>query len=230
MAIRLAFVHGSGYTSASFAQQVAAFQSATAIALPGHPFGQALESVDACVAWLAGQLAAPPGQGSVVVGNSLGGAIGLRYALDFPQHARGLVLIGSGARLRVAPHIFSLIENEWPACIPTLVDFALAPDAAVELRQRAAQQHEEVGQENTRRDYAACNSFDVMAELEALRVPVLIIVGSEDTMTPLKYSQYLHEHISGSKLVTVAGAGHLTMAEKPDEVNAAIREFLRDLE
>ena len=131
--------------------------------------------------------------------------------------------------MRVSRQIFSMIENDWPACIPTLVDLALSADAPAELRLQAARWHEAVGQENTRRDYAACNGFDVMGELGRLAVPALVVVGSEDRMTPVKYSQYLHEHLRGSRLTIIPGAGHLAMAEKPAETNAAIGEFLRGI-
>lgn len=227
MGFELALLHGSGYTSESFNQQRVAFPQAIALALPGHPVGQALATVSECASWLNRRLAEGGRESAVVAGNSLGGAIALQWALDFPDRARGLILIGSGARLRVSNQIFSMIENDWPACVPTLVDLALSAAAPADLRLQAARWHEAVGQENTRRDYAACNGFDVMGELGRLAVPALVIVGSEDRMTPVKYSQYLHEHLRGSRLTVIPGAGHLTMAEKPAETNAAIGEFLR---
>ena len=163
------------------------------------------------------------------MGNSLGGAIALRWALDFPEQAAGLVLIGTGARLRVSPQIFQMLDKLWPACIDTLTDLALSPNASTQLRARVRQWHELVGVESTRRDYAACDKFDVMQELDALRVPTLIIVGSLDQLTPPKYSTYLHDRIAGSTLTTLDGAGHLAMAERPAEVNAALGSFLRNL-
>lgn len=223
---QLVLVHGSGYTPDSFTAQVAGFVGSRALALPGHPVGEALTSVKACADWLARRLQLVPDNATVVVGNSLGGAIALRWALDFPAQARGLVLIGTGARLRVAPAIFAMIDNEWAACIPTLVDLALSAHAPANLRVQAIRWHEQVGQENTRRDYAACDAFDVMTELAKLQLPTLIIVGSDDRLTPLKYSQYLQAHISASELVVIEGAGHLAMAEQPDRVNAAIQKFL----
>jgi pimeloyl-ACP methyl ester carboxylesterase len=48
-------------------------------------------------------------------------------------------------------------------------------------------------------------------------------------MTPVKYSRYLSEKISGAKLVIVTGATHDVSLEKPDEVNKAIGEFLKSL-
>jgi pimeloyl-ACP methyl ester carboxylesterase len=76
------------------------------------------------------------------------------------------------------------------------------------------------------RDLAACNVFDCMARLQEIHLPTLIICGTEDRLTPVKYSQYLHEHIAGSTLRLVADAGHYVMREQPHVVNQAIEEWL----
>jgi len=162
-----------------------------------------------------------------VGGNSLGGAIAMEWALRYPDHAAGLILIGTGARLRVGQAIFDMLDRQWPACIPALVDYALSANAPAELRQRVQQWHETVGQRATRTDYAACNEFDIMPRLPGVAAPTLIVVGGEDGLTPPKYSRYLHEHLGSSQLLEVPGAGHLAMAQRPDLVNPAIEAFLR---
>jgi pimeloyl-ACP methyl ester carboxylesterase len=149
--------------------------------------------------------------------------------LDRPDQAAGLVLIGSGARLRVSPEIFAMLEEDWPAGIDTLVDWSLAPSASPELRERAKSWHVTVGRESTKADYTACNGFDVTERLAELNLPTLVLVGDQDRMTPLKYSTYLHQHIHGSSLTVVPGAGHLVMAEKPPETSDAIKAFLNTL-
>lgn len=224
----LLYIHGSGYTEESFGDQASAFAGSDAITLPGHPGGEALESVEECARWFARYVEWKHAGRAVAVGNSLGGAIALRWALDFPDQVAGLVLIGTGARLRVSPKIFSMLDEGWPASIDLLVDLALSPHAAQALRERVRDWHLTVGRESTRRDYAACNAFDVMAELGSLRVPTLIIVGSLDALTPPKYSAYLHEHIADSTLSIVEGAGHVAMMERPREVNDMIRRFLKE--
>jgi pimeloyl-ACP methyl ester carboxylesterase len=77
------------------------------------------------------------------------------------------------------------------------------------------------------RNLMACNSFDVMDRLEELRnLPTLILCGAEERNAPVKHSVYLHEHIAGSTLQIIPGAGHYVQREKPEEVNRAIAEWL----
>ena len=226
---QLLYVHGSGYTEESFKAQTAAFPGSDAVTLPGHPGGEAFETVEEASAWFARYVQWRHAGRAVAVGNSLGGAIALRWALDFPDQAAGLVLIGTGARLRVSSQILQMLDDRWPDCVDTLVDLALSPDAPAELRERMKDWHRTVGQESTKRDYSACDRFDVMNELAELSLPTLIIVGSLDRLTPPKYATYLNEHITGSMLSVVDGGGHIVMAERPTEVNATIAGFLEAL-
>lgn len=65
-----------------------------------------------------------------------------------------------------------------------------------------------------------------MARLPEIHLPTLIICGTEDRLTPVKYSQYLREHIAGSSLRLISDAGHYVMREQPLLVNQTIEEWL----
>ncbi|MDQ2818681.1 MAG: alpha/beta hydrolase [Candidatus Eremiobacteraeota bacterium] len=221
-------LHGSGHTADSFSDQRAAIADCCALSLPGHPHGPALTSVGACVDWLEEWRRAAAIDRPVIAGNSLGGAIGLAYALRYPDSLAGLVLIGTGARLKVAPSILRMLAQRWPACIDDLIDYTLSAAAGLDLRSRLENWHVTVGQESTVLDYRACDEFDVMNDVRTIAVPSLIIVGSADRMTPPKYSEYLARSIDGSQLRIVEGAGHMPHAEQPSLVNAMICEFLAD--
>jgi len=222
---RLFWIHGSGFTPDSFRDQIAAFPGSAALALPGHQNGELLASVPAMADWLAGQV----GHEAVVGGNSLGGAIALEWALRHPRDVAGLILIGTGARLRVSPAIFEMLDARWPESIPTLSDFALSPSASADLRSRVREWHRLVGRQATRADYAACNAWDIMDRVGEIKAPALIIVGELDRLTPPKFSRFLNERIAGSRLLEVPGAGHVAMAERPDIVNPAIQAFIGSL-
>lgn len=65
--------------------------------------------------------------------------------------------------------------------------------------------------------------------LPSVNVPALIIVGSEDAITPPADAEAMAAKIEGSRLVVVEGAGHLSNVERPEEFNCALGEFLRAL-
>ena len=67
---------------------------------------------------------------------------------------------------------------------------------------------------------------DVLPRLEA---PTLLLYGELDQRSPLAVAEELHRSIPSSRLVVLSGVGHLASAERPEEFNAAVRAFLRDL-
>ncbi len=72
----------------------------------------------------------------------------------------------------------------------------------------------------------ACDRFDVMPRLGEVHVPTLVINGTADDRTPLKYATFLCDRIAGAEMVVVEGAGHDVMLERPAEVAAAIQTFV----
>lgn len=223
---RLLYLHGSGHTPESFAHQVEAFEGSRSLALPGHPTGTPMGTVRELAGWLDGEIKAQTTGPAVICGNSLGAAVALETALSYPEQVAGLILIGAGARLRVGIQIFELIDNRWPECVAELVDLSVDPSCSLQIRQRIREMHLVVGQHTTRMDYAACNEFDVMDRLNGLAIPALIVVGSQDRMTPPKYAQYLREHVADSRLLVVEGSGHMPHLERPAAVNMAIAEWI----
>jgi pimeloyl-ACP methyl ester carboxylesterase len=197
----IVFIHGSGGSAANWQFQTDYFgpKQAIAIDLPGH--GQRRDTLPAEVTVLDYarvvheiithelRLDHP-----IIAGHSLGGAITLTMGLEYGQELGGLILVGTGARLRVLP---SILEEARRASIVTY------------------------------RDWAACNIFDIMTRLNEIHLPTLIICGADDPMTPIKYSQYMHDRIQGSTLRIIPNAGHEVMREQPDAINQAIEEWLK---
>ena len=227
--MQLLFIHGSGGCAESFRFQLAAFPGARAVNLPGHPEGVLLESVSACTAWLHDYVEQEGLTDLVLAGHSLGGAIALQYALDYPGQPHGLVLIGSGARLKVHPRFLEPLEaavvdpTRWNAQGGGFE--RVAPELAAVMNGRRI----ENGPAAMLADMRACNDFDVMARLAQITLPVLAIVGSEDIMTPPKYSTFLATQLPRCEVVQVEGATHTGYAEQPDVFNAAIARFVQSL-
>jgi pimeloyl-ACP methyl ester carboxylesterase len=162
----------------------------------------------------------------------MGGAIALTLALRHPAWLAGLVLTGTGARLRVSPRLLELLRTDYPAAVEMIVRESLPPMSGPltykqKIRLNGLRRHIlRTPQAVTLADYEACDRFDVMPRVGEIDVPTLCIVGTQDSMTPPKYSHYLHDHINGSRLEIIEGAGHMLPLEKPEEYNKRVLIFL----
>jgi pimeloyl-ACP methyl ester carboxylesterase len=226
----LCLVHGSGGNTAAWRPQMDALADVArviALDLPGHGGSTgSFATIDEAVAVLRGFVDAL-GLGRVVVGgHSMGGAIAQAFALAAPERTAGVVLVGTGARLRVLPKIIELIEQDHPAGVQLVTDLAVAATAAPALKQMVYDETLRAPARALAADFRACDRFDVMTRLGEIQVPALVVTGAEDQLTPPKYAQYFGAHIAGARVVIVPGAGHYVQLERPDEVSRAIRAFL----
>lgn len=165
----------------------------------------------------------------IIVGHSLGGAVALSMALEHSSALSGLILIGTGARIRVHPSLLESARTTPQEARNQLVRMGFTPNAATTLSQAVLGEQTTLPSNMLYRDLMACNSFDCMTCLHEIALPTLIICGSDDRATPVKYSQYLHDQIAGSTLHIILDAGHYVLREQPKAVNQAIREWLEHL-
>jgi len=70
---------------------------------------------------------------------------------------------------------------------------------------------------------------DSTPTLREIRVPTLVVVGEEDTITPVAEAEALQRGIAGSRMAVIPRAGHLSSLESPDEFNRQVRSFLATL-
>lgn len=235
--VPLALIHGAGASGQIWQHQLLAFPGAVAPDLPGHPAGAGLSTVAEMASWLLGYLTAPagslPAQGAdrrwVVGGHSLGGAVAIEAALAAPERFRGVILIATGARLRVRQQFFDLLAADYDAAVEELLRWWFASDAPARIVARARDALRAASPAVVHDDFWAAHHFDAMDRVDRIALPALIICGQEDRMTPVKYSEYLHGQIAGSELVVIPRAGHMVMLEQPRAVNEAIGAFLRRL-
>lgn len=165
---------------------------------------------------------------AVVVGHSMGGAIALDLTLNHPERVMGLGLVGSGARLRVAPAFLENAGNAStiPQVAEALKEFAYSPHTDPKLKDQASKRLIETRPAVLHGDFLACDVFDVRERLSEIRVPTLILVGSDDQMTPVSFSQYMADRIPDSQLQVIDAAGHMVMLERPRQVFQALSGFL----
>ncbi len=162
----------------------------------------------------------------VLAGHSMGGSIALQAALSYPDTVDGLILIGSGAKMPVNP---TMLEQLAQGSFDTaFLKIAYGRNIDPEVLSAELDNWSQVSQHQLYLDFKACNNYDVANQLGKIDIPVLILVGDQDKMTPVKSSQYLQENIKGSVIQIIPGAGHHLMLEKPDETISAISSFLAE--
>ena len=228
--MKLVFLHGAGSSSLSYYYQLRHFRNSKAIDLPGHTSGKACNDIESYLEWVRGFITARRYKDVVLCGHSMGGAIALLYALRYPEELKGLILMGTGARLRVHPDYLDRCRQPGPDNSNWLARHmenfkAVAPDMHPVLSQRA----EEVGPEVELNDLLACDKFDVMDQLENIELPTQVLCGSDDEMTPVKYSDYLTTHMKNAKETVIPGGTHFVQMEKFKKVNEEIETYMSSL-
>jgi pimeloyl-ACP methyl ester carboxylesterase len=231
----LLFIHGAGGNGEIWERQAAFFEgkhSVYRLDLPGHggsgPRGE--ERISAYSQWvrLSSQklFAQRP---FVLAGHSMGGAIVLELALDPPAGLQGIVLVGSGAKLAVTRAIFQMLSENPEAFFETIGQFAFSSATPMAVRERFVRMTRTCPPPVIFNDFKACDRFDIRSRLPEIKLPTLVLCGEEDQLTPVKYSRYLHENITASRLVLIPHAGHMVMAEQPETLNRAVESFLDTL-
>jgi pimeloyl-ACP methyl ester carboxylesterase len=75
-------------------------------------------------------------------------------------------------------------------------------------------------------DYNACNQFDIIEKVDEINLPALVISGTADKLTPVKYGDYLCKQIPGAQHNIIKDGGHYMALEKPEEFTELIDDFL----
>ena len=228
------FVHGAGGTHRHWLYQVRDLAAPApgdflppptfALDLPGHgrSAGVGRDSIAAYGDWLVSFLDEADLEQAVLAGHSMGGAIALDVALRRPSRVAGLGLVATGARLRVAPAILDGILDDPGATVRLICDWAYGSGVPAEVARLGRRQMAETPPEVLHADFSACDAFDVCDRLAEISLPVTVLCGTADRLTPVKYSTYLRDQIPGATLHLVEGAGHMVMIEQPQAIVSAL--------
>lgn len=228
--MKLLFIPGSGSGREVWLYQTEYFTNSEAIAFPGHPEGEPCSSVEEYVEWLRGYIHRQRYQDVILVGHSMGGAIAQLYGLKYGDEVKALVLVGTGARLKVLPDLLAAFKEmitdrtAWRKCVEERYS-RVDP----QVRRVVIEARIQIGPAVTLNDFLCCDKFDIMDKVHNIKLPTLVICGNEDELTPVKYAHYLTNKIETAREVIIDGADHVVFLEKPEEVNQAIAQFLRSL-
>lgn len=234
-------IHGAGLDHTAWALQSRwlAFHgfNVLAVDLPGHGRSQGppLSSIAALAHWLTGVIVAAKAQRAVLIGHSMGSLIALETAALQPERVQSLVLIGSAASMPVHPDLLAAaarndhdainMVNLWGFGYGAGLGGSRVPGIWMVGAGERVLESAQPGVLHI--DLAACGAYGHgVAAAAAIIAPTLLICGERDQMTPLKSGRLLGAAIAGATIVTLAGAGHMMMAERPYELQAAIARHL----
>jgi len=225
-------IHGAGGSHLHWPASLRCLPGARvyAIDLPGHgrSGGDGRERIEGYAADLVGFLQALGVGRATLVGHSMGGAIAQSMALTTPERVSRLVLVSTGARLRVAPAVLEGLRQDFAGTVRLLAEWIWGPGTEPTLVAEGRRAMEEAGPQVLTGDFLACDRFDVRERIGEIAMPTLVITGSEDLMTPPRFGQWLADHIPGARFLLVEGAGHMVALERPEEVARAVEAWLSE--
>lgn len=164
---------------------------------------------------------------TVLVGNSLGGAVVLWVALERPLSLDGLVLCGTGAKLGVSDDLLAQLDGDFEGAVEAVHDpDLLFHDVPVDIVERSKEMLLDVGGAVTERDFRTCDAFDVRNRLDEVAVPALAITGEHDGLTPPSFTAYLGEHLPRGRSALLDDCAHLSMLEEPEAWNDRVGAFV----
>lgn len=169
------------------------------------------------------------------VGLSMGGMIGMTFALKHPGRFSSLVLCDTTSR--VPPEAGPV----WEGRIKSAAEHGMEPLVEATLQRWFTEPFYKSSKATMARvgqmirstpvaGYVGCchaiPKINLTDRLGAIKCPVQVIVGDQDVGTPVAMSQAIHNAIPGSELVIIPSASHLSNLEQPQAFNRALTDFL----
>ena len=175
---------------------------------------------------------------AVLGGMSQGGFLSLRAALLAPERVRALILIDSqaGQEDPAAAPAYEQLDETWREHGPEPVQDIVAaiilgpPDGPVDYAPWFAKWAAADRDELRLAFRCLMDRDDITARLGEITCPALILHGTADAAIPMARAEVVQAGLAGpASLVSVDGGSHAANLSHPDQVNAAMLEFLRSL-
>lgn len=174
-------------------------------------------------------------------GLSMGGYVTLAFYRRFPLRVRALILADTRPQAdtpeaqrnreeqaqKVLKEGMQSIADEFLKKVLTPATLKEKPETVERVREMILKTDSQ-GAANALRGMAA--RHDQTDFLEEIFAPTLILVGSEDNLTPPMDAELMKREIRGSRLEIIEGASHLSNLERPAEFNLALKSFLDALQ
>lgn len=240
----LVLLHGAGSNAATWWQQLPVFTAGhTCLTMDIRCFGRSVAptaefALPLFVADVLAMLDAEHIDKAVLVGQSLGGMIGLRVALQHPERVAGFIACDTSLAVD-HPVLVDSVERRFRTVSAVSIEqrslgawFLGAHPALAALYAQINHFNpsaHSIPADEWRAAMLALNRPDQLiptADLSRLLCPTLFIVGAEDPIVPAAAMHELSALVAGSEVVVVAQAAHSAYFEKPTEFNREVLDFL----
>jgi pimeloyl-ACP methyl ester carboxylesterase len=229
-------VHAAGSNAAMWRRQIEAAaheNSVVAMDLPGHGRSSGIDglsSVEAYADFVVSFARALRLRPFVLVGRSMGGAIGLVIAARHPELVEGLVLVCTAPRFVLPPESVARAHDVVRGRLPQqFTTETFSPATGMELMREAWMEQVKTDPRVRYTDMLACQAFEARDLLPRIRTPTLVVAGADDGVTPVALSEELARDIAGARLEIVAAAGHQAPLEQADQFNRLVGDFAQGL-
>jgi pimeloyl-ACP methyl ester carboxylesterase len=223
-------VHGAGGSSRHWQPLLFRLNSkiiSLAVDLPGHgaTAGIVPNSVEIAADFLDAFInALGIKQPICYVGQSLGGLIGLQFALKYPQRVEKLVLMTTAAKIQLHPDFLaSALSGEWD--LSTLRQ-SFAPQVPESLKDLVLHEFQHTRLSDDATDFMGLSQTDLQEAISTLSIPTLILTGDDDVIISPRKGKQLQKQLPHAQLVNISGAGHYLQVEEPTKVAEEIQSFL----
>lgn len=172
------------------------------------------------------------GEPSALVGNSFGGHVALRVALERPDLVSGLILAGSSGLLEktMVKEIQIRPSRDWLAEKIGELFFDRSKMREADLDRAHQELSVRGGARAMVRLSRTARRNHLGPRIASITCPTLLIWGRQDVVTPPEAAEEFHEKIPDSRLVWLERCGHAPMIESPREFASALNEFLDELD
>lgn len=204
--------------------------------LPGHgkSAGPPLTDIAAMSAWLFRLLDTAEVKEAALLGHSMGALVALDAAAQAPGRVKRLALLGAAGRMPVHPDLLLAAAADRAEAADLIVSWAHGPTGhlgrgpapGLWLMGGARRLLERAGKGVLAADLVACDGYDAVAAASRVAAPTILILGSEDKMTPPSRAKPLAAALRQVETILVPGTGHMLTSEAPDAVIDALLRFL----
>jgi pimeloyl-ACP methyl ester carboxylesterase len=169
---------------------------------------------------------------AILVGHSMGAAIALQAAYEYPHQVYALGLIACGAYMGVPPDLIENLSN--PTMMPVAFEwfrknlFWTSTSESIMIKTLRILEQARPGV--LYGDWQACAQFDLRANISKILAPAWVAAGTEDPITPVSYANFLTSHLKHVRMQILADVGHMLILEKPQELEVGLAAFLKELE